>query len=160
MYVQVADLEASLQRCVDGGGTLVTEIRGEPGYQYCVIQDPAGAVMALMQQDASLEEAKVEPRRGSQISDRRPPTAGSSAICRYFQFGTLWRTTAKIRHASGSPSKTWLPRSVKEIPEPATRSLTVLETITSPGSAIAATCAAIWTGRLLAAAGPIAISPV
>ena len=27
MYVQVADLEASLQRCVDGGGTLVTEIR-------------------------------------------------------------------------------------------------------------------------------------
>ena len=59
MYVQVADLEASLlERCVNGGGTPVTQIRGEPGYQYCVIQDPAGAVMALMQQDASLEEAK------------------------------------------------------------------------------------------------------
>ena len=58
MYVQVDDLEASLQRCIDGGGIVITGIRGEPGSQYAVIQDPAGAVLALMQQDASPEEAK------------------------------------------------------------------------------------------------------
>ena len=58
MYVQVDDLEASLQRCLDGGGIVITGIRGEPGSQYAVIQDPAGAVLALMQQDAFPEEAK------------------------------------------------------------------------------------------------------
>src|SRR5437899_9899961 len=38
-----------------------------------------------------------------------------------------------------------MPRSRNPIPEPATRSLTVLETSTSPGAAWAATRAPMWT---------------
>jgi predicted enzyme related to lactoylglutathione lyase len=49
-YVLVEDLEASLQRCTEGGGSLVTPIKGEVGqYRYCVIRDPAGAHLALME---------------------------------------------------------------------------------------------------------------
>ena len=48
--IPVEDLDASLQRCKEGGGTIVTAIRGNEGEgRYCVIQDPAGAYLALMQ---------------------------------------------------------------------------------------------------------------
>lgn len=51
VYVTVADLEASLARCVALGGTQLTPVKGDHGaeYSYCVIKDPAGAVLALMQ---------------------------------------------------------------------------------------------------------------
>jgi hypothetical protein len=50
VYVAVADIEASRQRCVEAGGALLTDVRGpEEGPRFCVIQDPAGAVMAIMQ---------------------------------------------------------------------------------------------------------------
>ena len=49
-YVVVVDLDASLQRCRDGGGKVVTAIRGDEAQgRYCVVQDPAGAYLALMQ---------------------------------------------------------------------------------------------------------------
>lgn len=49
-YVVVEDLDASLSQCQDRGGTVVTAIKGgEGGARYCVIQDPAGAYLALMQ---------------------------------------------------------------------------------------------------------------
>jgi uncharacterized protein len=49
-YIVVADLDASLQRCVEMGGAALTEIKGSEGEsRYCVIRDPAGAVLALMQ---------------------------------------------------------------------------------------------------------------
>jgi predicted enzyme related to lactoylglutathione lyase len=49
-YVIVADLDASLQHCAEHGGSAVTEIKsGEDGSRYCVIQDPAGAVLTLME---------------------------------------------------------------------------------------------------------------
>ena len=49
-YVLVDDLEASRARCVAGGGTLLTPVKGSgAGPRYCVIQDPVGAVLALMQ---------------------------------------------------------------------------------------------------------------
>jgi molybdenum cofactor cytidylyltransferase len=48
-YIAVPDLEESMRRCLEGGGTLVTGIKGSEGGRYCVIQDPAGAVLALMQ---------------------------------------------------------------------------------------------------------------
>ncbi len=49
-YVVVENLDASLQRCTELGGSVVSAIRGNPGEQrYCVIQDPAGAVIALME---------------------------------------------------------------------------------------------------------------
>lgn len=48
VYVAVADLEQSIARCIELGGTAVTPIKdlGE-GRVYVVIQDPAGAVLAL-----------------------------------------------------------------------------------------------------------------
>ena len=50
VYVLVDDLEASRQRCAAGGGELLTEVKGSgSGPRYCVIRDPAGAVLALMQ---------------------------------------------------------------------------------------------------------------
>jgi predicted enzyme related to lactoylglutathione lyase len=48
-YVAVADLDESLRRCLDDGGRLVTGVKGVEGGRYCVIEDPAGAVLALMQ---------------------------------------------------------------------------------------------------------------
>ncbi|HZF67923.1 MAG TPA: VOC family protein [Gemmatirosa sp.] len=52
-YVLVDDLEASRARCVAGGGTLLTEVKGAGSApRYCVIRDPAGAVLALMQRVA------------------------------------------------------------------------------------------------------------
>ena len=51
VYITVADLDASVARCVEIGGSQVTAIKGEPGddFRYCVIKDPAGAILALMQ---------------------------------------------------------------------------------------------------------------
>jgi predicted enzyme related to lactoylglutathione lyase len=47
-YVRVADLDASLARCAERGGRLVARPRsfGE-GRRYAVIEDPAGAVLAV-----------------------------------------------------------------------------------------------------------------
>lgn len=57
-YVAVADLEASLQRCTERGGALVTPIKGNGATgRYCVIRDPAGANLALME----LGEAAASP---------------------------------------------------------------------------------------------------
>ena len=49
-YVLVEDLDASLQRCVEGGGNQVTSIREEAGqFRFCIIRDPAGAHLGLME---------------------------------------------------------------------------------------------------------------
>jgi hypothetical protein len=43
--------------------------------------------------------------------------------------------TANSNHSPGTPFNEWRPRSSKRMPDPATRSLTVLDTMTSPGPA-------------------------
>ncbi|MEJ7838111.1 MAG: VOC family protein [Thermomicrobiales bacterium] len=49
VYVAVADIEASLTSVTNLGGKALTPIKGGPGDgRYCVIQDPAGAILALM----------------------------------------------------------------------------------------------------------------
>jgi uncharacterized protein len=50
MYVVVADIEQSATRCKALGGRLITQ-PGDDGLggKFCVIQDPAGAVMAIIQ---------------------------------------------------------------------------------------------------------------
>lgn len=49
-YIVVEDLDASMRQCVEMGGTLLTGIKGGEGEtRYCVIRDPAGAMLALMQ---------------------------------------------------------------------------------------------------------------
>ncbi len=50
VYVLVDDLQTSRERCVAGGGELLTEIKGSgEAPRYCVIRDPGGAVLGLMQ---------------------------------------------------------------------------------------------------------------
>jgi len=53
MYVQVRNLDASLKSCVELGGSIVAPARSMGDYgTMAVIQDPAGAVMALMEPPA------------------------------------------------------------------------------------------------------------
>jgi uncharacterized protein len=48
IYINVADLDASLAECVRLGGKQLTPIRsGGPDLRYCIIQDPAGAACAI-----------------------------------------------------------------------------------------------------------------
>ncbi|HEX2834319.1 MAG TPA: VOC family protein [Thermoanaerobaculia bacterium] len=48
VYINVADLDASLAAVKARGGELLSAVRTMPGQgRYCVIQDPAGAVAAL-----------------------------------------------------------------------------------------------------------------
>lgn len=50
VYVIVADLDESMARCRELGGAIVVDAKdvGSMG-RYCVIRDPAGAVMALFE---------------------------------------------------------------------------------------------------------------
>lgn len=48
IYVQVADVRASLERCEALGGKVIKQVALDDGtVQYAIIQDPAGAYMAL-----------------------------------------------------------------------------------------------------------------
>jgi predicted enzyme related to lactoylglutathione lyase len=48
VYITVADVNASAIRCVELGGEVIVEPKDlGPHGQFCVIQDPAGAVAAL-----------------------------------------------------------------------------------------------------------------
>lgn len=49
IHVRVADLDGSLKAVIDGGGQLIGEVRGEGPYRMCVIQDPQGAPMGLVE---------------------------------------------------------------------------------------------------------------
>lgn len=49
LYVTVADINASLERCLALGGKVLKKQQNDEGALfYALIQDPAGAVMALM----------------------------------------------------------------------------------------------------------------
>ncbi len=55
LYIDVADLQQSMQRCVDLGGKVLAGPRASgPHGAFCVIQDPAGAVAALFQRGAKV----------------------------------------------------------------------------------------------------------
>jgi predicted enzyme related to lactoylglutathione lyase len=48
IYITVADVEASAAKCVELGGKVLAGPRDLGGQgRFCVIQDPAGAVVAL-----------------------------------------------------------------------------------------------------------------
>jgi uncharacterized protein len=50
VYVNVEDLDASVDRCKELGGELIGEIRSmESMGRYCAIKDPAGAVLSLFE---------------------------------------------------------------------------------------------------------------
>lgn len=50
IYITVADLDASLSKCVELGGELIAgpRVMGNQD-RYCVVRDPAGAVAALFE---------------------------------------------------------------------------------------------------------------
>ncbi|GAA5010739.1 VOC family protein [Actinopolymorpha pittospori] len=50
VYVSVADLEQSTKTCVDLGGKVLTQ-----NDQYAVIQDPAGAILAITREPDTAE---------------------------------------------------------------------------------------------------------
>ena len=55
MYVVVDNLDHSLAACLKMGGKPLTPIRSYgPNSRYCVIQDPAGAVLAIYQTKSSV----------------------------------------------------------------------------------------------------------
>ncbi len=48
VYVAVADLEQSIARCAELGGSAITPIKGlSEGTSHVVVRDPTGAVLAL-----------------------------------------------------------------------------------------------------------------
>ena len=50
IYINVADLDESIERCRQLGGTVKAGPKGVPSQgRYCVIQDPAGAYAALFE---------------------------------------------------------------------------------------------------------------
>jgi uncharacterized protein len=50
VYITVADLDESLRRCDAGGGKLLAPVRNLEGHgRFAVIEDPAGAAVALFQ---------------------------------------------------------------------------------------------------------------
>ena len=48
VYVRVADLDASMAKAARRGGRVVAGPKRLGGGRYCVVQDPAGAVLALV----------------------------------------------------------------------------------------------------------------
>ncbi|TPH13386.1 VOC family protein [Litorilituus lipolyticus] len=48
MYVNVEDVKASANKCIALGGEVLDGPRTMCGKQFCVIKDPAGAVLALV----------------------------------------------------------------------------------------------------------------
>ena len=50
VYVAVANLERCMIRCAELGGEVVHGPRKNEATRFCVVRDPAGAVLALMEQ--------------------------------------------------------------------------------------------------------------
>lgn len=49
IYIRVADVDESVRVCLEKGGKLLAPVKSMgPNGRYCVIQDPAGAVAALI----------------------------------------------------------------------------------------------------------------
>ncbi|MEP1743459.1 MAG: VOC family protein [Kangiellaceae bacterium] len=48
MYVRVQDIEQSAKQCIDAGGEVIEGLRSLGSSNFCVIKDPAGAVLALI----------------------------------------------------------------------------------------------------------------
>ena len=50
-YVNVENMAICIEKCQQSGGKVVHGPSQMGGYQFCVIQDPAGAYMALLSQE-------------------------------------------------------------------------------------------------------------
>ncbi|MDA0735088.1 MAG: VOC family protein [Chloroflexi bacterium] len=50
VYIMVSDVAQSIKKCLELGGRVIDGPRDMDGSQFCVIQDPAGAVAGLISQ--------------------------------------------------------------------------------------------------------------
>lgn len=48
MYVRVKDVEESARQCIESGGEVIEGPRDMGASKFCVVKDPAGAVLALV----------------------------------------------------------------------------------------------------------------
>ena len=49
IYITVENLAKAIEDCIALGGALLTEPKMQPDHRFCVVQDPAGAVVALVE---------------------------------------------------------------------------------------------------------------
>jgi len=49
IYITVENLAQSIETCLSMGGSVVTPPKVQNQHDYCVVQDPAGAVVALVE---------------------------------------------------------------------------------------------------------------
>lgn len=49
IYIAVTDLDQRIETCLELGGKVISGPTGDGLHRFCVIQDPAGAVAALVQ---------------------------------------------------------------------------------------------------------------
>lgn len=49
VYITVEDLDRAMATCVEQGGKVIRDARGAGGGKFCLIEDPAGSVVALYQ---------------------------------------------------------------------------------------------------------------
>jgi predicted enzyme related to lactoylglutathione lyase len=52
IYIQVDSVDDAISACRESGGHVIKETRSLDGQKFCVIQDPAGAVMGLIEPKA------------------------------------------------------------------------------------------------------------
>lgn len=57
LYVGVEDVEASMRTCEELGGRVLVSPTQDVAYKYAVIEDPAGAIIGIMQLGGPQEEA-------------------------------------------------------------------------------------------------------
>ena len=64
LYVTVPDVDASIRACTEGGGSVIAGPRGMGAYgRFCVIRDPAGAVMALLEAVRAPHQPEAPPAK-------------------------------------------------------------------------------------------------
>lgn len=56
MYIEVEDIQGSIERCKSLGGTVIHGPRFIGTHNFCIIQDPAGAVIGLIETSVSAKE--------------------------------------------------------------------------------------------------------
>src|SRR6266550_4629033 len=83
--------------------------------------------------------AGTQPVSSVRHEDDCPPTRHPFVQVKGFLEPVQALKRANRRHSPGTPFSAWAPRSSNSIPEPTTRSFTVLDTSTWLGAAIAAT---------------------
>ena len=59
LYVGVENVDASMQRCEELGGKVLVPPSTDVAYRYAIIQDPAGAIIGIMQLAGPQEGAEA-----------------------------------------------------------------------------------------------------